>query len=313
MLISILAIVVAAAAGRNETYCGRAGRGSFRCRGRGRTKTCWADETCKPSSRATPGEQLWMTRVMDYAPFAVVVERDGWRHADPIYVHGELKAPGLVFVKSERPILEKFLDDVLPGLRHEFVLYTGNADLTIPYQLDRRGSRYPREFTSRLKSLANDARLRAWYAENLDEVWHPKVVPSLLGFFARHIRRPGTVLNGRMWAATAHRQSTRRARRVIATYRLRGGPQFDDRRQALAVAQTLGPNFHTGPVGEGGWLKALGEASHVLCVHGGGNDLNPRLFEALWMGALPIVKRSPVREVALAPYPIVWICVEINQ
>ena len=83
MLISVLtAIVVAAAAGRarNETYCGRAGRGSFRCRGRGRTKNCWADETCKPSSRATPGEQLWMTRVMDYAPFAVVVERDGWRH-----------------------------------------------------------------------------------------------------------------------------------------------------------------------------------------------------------------------------------------
>ena len=83
MLISVLtAIVVAAAAdrARNETYCGRAGRGSFRCRGRGRTKTCWADETCKPSSRATPGEQLWMTRLMDYAPFAVVVERDGRRH-----------------------------------------------------------------------------------------------------------------------------------------------------------------------------------------------------------------------------------------
>ena len=109
-----------------------------------------------------------------------------------------------------------------------------------------------------------------------------------------------------MWAATAHRQSTRRARRVIATYRLRGGPQFDDRRQALEVAQTLA-GYHTGPVGEGGWLQALGKASHVLCVHGGGNDLNPRLFEALWMGALPIVKRSPVREVALAPYPIVWI------
>ena len=60
------------------------------------------------------------------------------------------------------------------------------------------------------------------------------------------IRRPGTVLNGRMWAATAHRQSTRRARRVIATYRVRGGPQFDDRRQAIEVAKTL-PNFHTGP------------------------------------------------------------------
>ena len=147
MLISVLtAIVVAAAAdrARNETYCGRAGRGSFRCRGRGRTKTCWADETCKPSSRATPGEQLWMTRLMDYAPFAVVVERDGWRHADPIYVRGALDAPGLVFVKSERPILEKFLDDVLPGFKYPFVLYTGNADLTIPYQLDCRGSRLKR-------------------------------------------------------------------------------------------------------------------------------------------------------------------------
>ena len=89
MIISVLAIVVAAAAesdvdlparrARNETYCGRAGRGSFRCRGRGRTKTCWADESCKSNAtrtRATPGERLWMTRVMDYAPFAVVVERE---------------------------------------------------------------------------------------------------------------------------------------------------------------------------------------------------------------------------------------------
>ena len=55
-------------------------------------------------------------------------------------LRGALDAPGLVFVKSERPILEKFLDDVLPGFQHPFVLYTGNADLTIPYQLDRRGS-----------------------------------------------------------------------------------------------------------------------------------------------------------------------------
>ena len=96
MLISVLtAIVVAAAAdrARNETYCGRAGRGSFRCRGRGRTKTCWADETCQSNAtrtHATPGEQLWMTRVMDYAPFAVVVEREGWRRTDPIYVRGAL-------------------------------------------------------------------------------------------------------------------------------------------------------------------------------------------------------------------------------
>ena len=109
MLISVLslaAIVVAAAdvvdvparRARNETYCGRAGRGSFRCRGRGRTKMCWADETCESNatrtratpSRATPGERLWMTRVMAYTPFAVVVERDGWRRTDPIYVRGAL-------------------------------------------------------------------------------------------------------------------------------------------------------------------------------------------------------------------------------
>ena len=221
MLISVLrltAIVVAAAGdvvdvparrARNETYCGRAGRGSFRCRGRGRTKTCWADETCQSNAtraRATPGEPLWMTRVMDYAPFAVVVERDGWRHADPIYVRGELKAPGLVFVKSERPILEKFLDDVLPGFQHPFVLYTGNADLTIPYQLDRRGSRYPREFTSRLKSLANDARLRAWYAENLDEVWHPKIYPSLLDDDVVRRARRGRVV----WRSKRDRRRDRR-------------------------------------------------------------------------------------------------------
>jgi hypothetical protein len=82
MLISVLAAIVVAAAAesdvilparraRNETYCGRAGRGSFRCRGRGRTKMCWADETCKSNAthaRATPGEQLWMTRVMAYGP-----------------------------------------------------------------------------------------------------------------------------------------------------------------------------------------------------------------------------------------------------
>ena len=31
-----------------------------------------------------------MTRVMAYTPFAVVVERDGWRRTDPIYVRGAL-------------------------------------------------------------------------------------------------------------------------------------------------------------------------------------------------------------------------------
>ena len=55
------------------------------------------------------------------------------------------------------------------------------------------------------------------------------------------------------------------------------------------------------------WLRVLGNSTHVVCAHGGGWDPNPRLFEALWMGALPIAKRHPATQLALRRFPVLWV------
>ena len=65
--------------------------------------------------------------------------------------------------------------------------------------------------------------------------------------------------------------------------------------------------FLTDPIKSEDWLKTLGNSSHCVCVHGGGYDLCPRVFEALWMGCTPIAKKHKPTMKALKMFPILWI------
>ena len=210
--------------------------------------------------------------------------------------HARLAGPGLVFVQANKKELDVFVKLVQPFIKHPYVLMTGGSDNTLPYQNDKRSPPYDAESVARIKAIAHDPRLVAWFAENLDEVWSPKMRPSPLGFHARS--------HEELWAARAWRMPNR-TRFVQASSRVRTGPQWEDRKRMTRAANARG--FATTEVPFVDWLRVLGHSTHVVCAHGGGWDPNPRLFEALWMGALPIAKRHPTTQLALRRFPILWI------
>ena len=207
-----------------------------------------------------------------------------------------LAGPGLVFVNAVKEELDAFVEVVQPFIKHPYVLMTGGSDHTLPYQSDKRYSPYDAGHVARIKAITDDPRLVAWFAENLDEVWSPKVRPSPLGFNARS--------HEELWAARAWRLPNR-TRLVQASACVRSGPQWEDRSHMKRAAKARG--FVTADVPIADWLRVVGKSTHVVCAHGGGWDLSPRIFEALWMGALPIAKRHPTTTMALWRFPIVWI------
>ena len=113
-----------------------------------------------------------------------------------------LAGPGLVFVNAVKEELDAFVEVVQPFIKHPYVLMTGGSDHTLAYQSDKRYSPYDAGHVARIKAITDDPRLVAWFAENLDEVWSPKVRPSPLGFNARS--------HEELWAARAWRGSRSR-------------------------------------------------------------------------------------------------------
>ena len=40
------------------------------------------------------------------------------------------------------------------------------------------------------------------------------------------------------------------------------------------------------------YLKELAKYSFTLCIHGGGVDVNPKLFDAILVGTIPIIRKK---------------------
>jgi hypothetical protein len=212
-----------------------------------------------------------------------------------------------IFVKSDPEFLEKFIL-LHPSIKIPFILITGDGDRTLPTQTDSRYKKYSQDFVRKLKAIANAPNLINWYAENLETQFNKKVIPIPLGFRSGRKHPCGT--DDFLWQARNNWKSSKlyqpRKPKIIATYKIRKGNQHDDRRY---VVDTFKKNdmFMTNRINSADWLETLSKSSHVICVHGGGLDLCPRLFEALWMGSVPIAVRANVSPMCLKDFPIYWI------
>jgi len=205
-----------------------------------------------------------------------------------------------IFVKSDKKNLKKFIL-LYPLIKTPFILITGSTDSTIPYQIDYRYKKYSQDFVKELKVLANTPNLINWYAENLETQFNKKLIPIPLGFI-----RTDEILwqNRNYWKNLKLYQP--RPPKIMTTYRVRTGIQWDDRRYVMNVFKNDNM-FITEPVDDSNWLKTLSKCSHVICVHGGGLDPCPRIFEALWMGCIPIAIGTDTARICFKDFPIYWI------
>ncbi len=162
---------------------------------------------------------------------------------------------------------------VLPGIRERFVLITHNSDANIDESY---------------ADLAGDPRIIRWFAQNL-LFRHPKLIALPIGLENRWYHNNGIV---RDFDRLRSRRIPKRMR-ILYAFNVWTNP--GERKPALESMKSTGladgPQWTT----SARYRKGLAEYCFTLSPPGNGFDCH-RTWEALYLGTVPIVKRSPFFE-----------------
>lgn len=209
-----------------------------------------------------------------------------------------------VFVRIED--LPRFNREVLPRIEHRFVLVTVESDYTVPA-----------DFRAAADTLLASGRVSEWFATNYDGAFGDRItrVPLGMNYRKKHDLHRIETKNGpqllrrerrpvreqeRVWEEVAAAAAPVEQRRALAygdfwlnnsSFSRRYGESRADIHEQLAG----NPNvvFPDRIVDARALLSAYGEHAFVISPHGRGLDCF-RTWEALFVGCIVIVKRSPL-------------------
>ena len=198
------------------------------------------------------------------------------------------RQPRTIFVRTD--LVQAFYHRVLPCISVPFVLLTGDHDATIPRQIDQRFEKYlSRKIWD---ALLRDRRIVHMFIENLD-AYAPKVSSLPVGINSAEF--PGRDADYIVQHVDISLGILNRPLKALQVDRLRLGPQWEDRARVGDMCLTAWSEFcdSTSTLPGLDFWKLVRSYSFVLCVHGGGVDPNPKAWEALLMGAIPVIQHFP--------------------
>lgn len=201
------------------------------------------------------------------------------------------------------PAVQYFKREVLPMISQPFVLVSGSADITIPNQLDCRWPAFDNTEQAELEQIRCDARLIAWFAENLDEP-KPKMVPLPTGYV---FAGSGAQID---FVEVASTQLSRHPLQALCAHRIREGAQWKPRKRVSALCQSEWKAFTT--LVEKGvpledFMELVRAHPFVLCVEGGGLDPSPKAWLTLALGSIPVMLRSATTAAYESALPVVLV------
>ncbi len=199
-------------------------------------------------------------------------------------------SPNTVFLslRNLRAVLPFFVEQVLPNITASFVLISGSEDVTLPNQVDKRWAPLSESERSLFFSILDCKYLIHWYVENLDEPVSERITPIPVGMVYPD-SLPGTVSLIDI-ATLSERPLT-----VLCAHRIRDGAQWQARKDITRIASTNWKRFTTvvtDEVSEDEFIELVKQHSFIICAQGGGLDPSPKAWQALYYGAIPIVKSS---------------------
>ncbi len=192
---------------------------------------------------------------------------EGEGSLDPL----SIRDADIVFVESSR--LDRFFEDCLPAIQSRFILISHNGD---------------RNIGPEFASVADDCRIIRWFAQNT-AFRHPKIEPVPIGLENRHHHDKG--ITGDFRSLMRHKRN--QALRVL--YGFNVSTNHAERGEALAVLRAMALADELPWVNGREYRKRLAGYAFVASPPGNGMDCH-RTWEALYLGVLPIVKRSPLFE-----------------
>lgn len=220
--------------------------------------------------------------------------------------------PKTVYVRSHIDVLNYFIDNVLNRIDNDFILFTTSCDLTMPLG-------FQEQHHLDWETIVNNRHLKLWVTENMD-LSHEKIRPIPLGL--PHPDLPSWTEDsdntGSVWdeKSLVTYRSQARADRLFKAFGCwyprddhpSGTCPADNNERQQAYDYFIGRkelfDWYPPGLGRSAFNEKLGTYQFVLCPHGGGLDPNPRCWEALIMGSIPIVKRNSMSE-SLEHLPIV--------
>jgi hypothetical protein len=203
------------------------------------------------------------------------VSGDSFRHiADHVVEKGSQTDPSrirsaeVVFVQSSE--IGRFLASILPDIVAPFVLITHNGDLNIDQTFS---------------TLAADARLLRWFAQNA-LFRHPKLTAIPIGLENRFLHCNGVVGDfNRLADRTAHKKN-----RILYGFTVGNNPKERIPAQDALLASPLADAVPR--LNSRAYRGLLERYGFVASPPGNGIDCH-RTWEALYLGVVPILKKSP--------------------
>ena len=173
----------------------------------------------------------------------------------------------VVFVATHE--LERFKSEILPSIGRKFTLITHNSDVNID---------------ATRAALADDGRVMRWFAQNA-VCTHPKIEAIPIGLENRWRHSNGVVGDFRR----LDRRSASRKPRIL--YGFSVGTNVAERGPALEALRSAVGADEIGWTNSRAYRRELSEYCFVASPPGNGIDCH-RTWEALYLGVIPIIKRS---------------------
>ena len=182
---------------------------------------------------------------------------------DPKYV----ELGDIVFVQASE--LGRFAESILPHISEPFVLITHNGDLNID---------------QRFSGLADDRKVLHWFAQNL-VFRHPKLTAVPIGLENRSLHSHGVIRDFRRLA----RRHSPKSNRILYGFTAENNPA--ERVPATEALKASSIADFTSRLNSRKYRQLLNRYGFVASPPGNGTDCH-RTWEALYLGVVPILKRS---------------------
>ncbi len=174
----------------------------------------------------------------------------------------------IVFVQASE--LVRFAESILPLISEPFVLITHTGDLNID---------------GRFSGLVDDGRILHWFAQNLI-FRHPKLTAVPIGLENRSLHSHGVIRDFRGLA----RRHSPKSNRILYGFTVENSPK--ERVPAAEALKASSQADFTSRLNSRKYRQLLNRYGFVASPPGNGVDCH-RTWEALYLGVVPILKRSP--------------------
>ena len=181
-----------------------------------------------------------------------------------------IKNGDAIFLKTE--YMGIFFSKIHPRLKVNYVLVTHNSDCAVPGDFAK---------------YLDDPKLSAWFGQNIDRQ-HPKLFPIPIGIANSHWPHGNPSI-----IADAQKRSLDGIKDIVLYVNYTASTNFGERERALSHLNKFPFTFVSLRKSFEDYMVDLAHSLFVLSPPGNGPDCH-RTWEALYVGAIPIVKNNSI-------------------